>query len=493
MIPKLAGNLYSCEQVRLLDREAIEQYHIPGAVLMERAGEAAFHLLRQNWPEAKRIVVLCGLGNNAGDGYVVARLAKHTGLQVEVVQLGESEHLKGDALQMYRAAYQADVEMKVYRQGDLPFADVYVDALFGTGLQRTVESPWADVIRELNVSDVPVLAIDVPSGLNADTGVPLGVAVKATRTITFIGIKKGLMTAYGADYCGQVCFDDLRIPHAVYDAVNPVGVISETAVWQSWLAPRRASAHKGDHGTVLLIGGNLGMSGAIMLAAHAALRCGAGRVVVATRAQHAVAISQYCPEVMAHGVESAQALIPLLQEADVIALGPGMGRDQWAQDLWMQATAEDKVSVLDADALRLLASHPKRGNWVLTPHPGEAGGLLGYAASQIQADRFDAVHSIQQRYGGIVVLKGAGSLIKADAQEIVVCNKGNPGMATAGMGDVLTGVIAALLAQGLSRAQAAIAGVEVHAMAADLAAKKGQRGLIARDAIDALRSLVNPQ
>jgi NAD(P)H-hydrate epimerase len=479
--------LYRAEQVRELDRIAIEQHGIPGLELMRRAGQAAFGIVRQLWPEARCIAVFCGSGKNGGDGYVVARLALQTGLEATVYTLAPPEKLRGDALLAYKD-YQG--------QGGkvLPFsgivyckADVVVDALLGTGLDRPVGGEFAEAIAYVNALQKPVAALDIPSGLNADTGAVMGCAVQADCTVSFIGLKQGLFTGDAADYCGEVFFASLDIPEAVYHGV-PHGAMR---IAKPQFPPRKRSAHKGHNGHVLVIGGDSGYTGAARLAAEAAARSGAGLVSVAGRERHAALLNATCPELMCHGAETPQQLVPLLAKATLVAVGPGLGQSRWARELFAAALDSGKPLVIDADALNLLARlAPRQGEWVLTPHPGEAARLLGCTARDIQRDRFAAARALWEKYSGVCVLKGAGTLI-AGGGELYVNTTGNPGMASGGMGDVLSGAIAGLAAQGFALDEAARFGVYIHGAAADLAARDGERGLLASDLLPYLRKLVN--
>jgi len=484
--------LYRAAQVRELDRCAIEDFSIPGLTLMERAGKAAFDLLREQWPSARHITVLCGIGNNGGDGYVLARLAMAEGCHVHVMQLGDPGRLKGDALrsaEAYRAA-----NGKVFSYDKLPLrTDVLVDGVFGTGLEREVAGHWREALEAVNRHPAPVLAIDIPSGLHSDSGAVLGAAVKADVTISFIGLKQGMFTAEGPAHCGRICFNALEVPAAIYARQ----LLSARRIdWrqQAGLLPARSrSAHKGHFGHLLVIGGMPGYSGAALLAAEAGARTGAGLVSIATHPEHAGVINLRCPELMSHAVASGRDLIPLLKRASVVAIGPGLGRTDWSRDLLGRALDAALPMVVDADALNLLADEPlQRDDWVLTPHPGEAARLLGISSREIQADRFIAAERLQQKYGGVLVLKGAGSLIKDSRQRPpALCSDGNPGMASGGMGDLLTGIIGGLLAQGLELSDAASMGTCLHAAAADLAARAGERGMLASDLLSELRRLLN--
>jgi NAD(P)H-hydrate epimerase len=493
---RLPYALYRAEQVRALDRAAIDGHGIPGSELMERAGAAAFSLLSQRWPAARRITVLVGTGNNGGDGYVIARLALDAGLAVRVLSLGDQIRLHGEARAAAEAFCTAGGQIEAFRQ--LPAeTDLIVDALLGTGLERPVEGDWADAIGQVNRHPAPVLAVDIPSGLHADTGRVLGAAIQAEATISFIGLKQGMFTGLGRDHCGAIRFDGLQVPAAIYGTEVLSARRTDWNKAKALLPRRQPSAHKGDCGRVLIIGGTPGMTGAARLAGEAALRAGAGLVTVATHPEHAASLNLGRPELMVHAATDPVALDPLLPRADVIAIGPGLGQGVWGAtllgDLLDRAQLRGRPMVVDADALNLLARAPRhRDDWVLTPHPGEAARLLGISVAEVEQDRFSAVIALQQRFGGVTVLKGAGTVVRGPGHRpSAVCSQGNPGMASGGMGDALTGIIAALLAQGLGLEEAAEAGVCLHAGAGDHAAAAGQRGLLASDLIGALRATLS--
>ncbi len=492
----LPVNAYRAAQVRELDRRAIENSGISGLTLMQRASAAALRELRWRWPGAMQLAVVCGPGNNGGDGLLLAVQAKAAGLEPRVMMLGDAAKLKGDAARAFSELTQAGLSAQAFDGSVLDQADVIVDALLGTGLARPVEGEYYDAIHAINAAHAKgkqVLALDVPSGLDADRGVPLGVAVEADVTVCFIGLKLGLLTGSGPQHAGRLVFAGLDVEQAVHDGMLPAALRVTQEQRRPFLPARRRDAHKGDHGHVLLVGGDLGMSGAIHLAGEACLRAGAGWASVATRAAHAGLITQSRPELMCHGVEQLSDLTALLARASVIALGPGLGKADWGRAMWKTLLASKLPLVLDADGLNLLSENPvQRNDWVLTPHPGEAARLLGCTGREIQNDRPAAVAAIAQRYSAVVVLKGAGTLIQAPGEPLYVCDAGNPGMATAGMGDILCGVIAAFLAQGMSCAVAARMGVLVHALAGDAAAQAGERGLLPSDMLPHIRILANP-
>ncbi|WP_455222893.1 NAD(P)H-hydrate dehydratase [Kaarinaea lacus] len=490
--------LYRAEQVRALDSTAIEQFNIPGIQLMENAGAATFAALRKRWPKAQRIAVFCGAGNNGGDGYVIARLAHEQGLKAVVYMLADAARLKGDARLAYEKLQKASVPVHHFDGRISEPCDVIVDALLGTGLSGAVKDQWRASIEVINhaksTNQCRIVAVDIPSGLQADTGSVLGVAINADLTVTFIGVKQGLLTGQGPDHCGELLFDDLGVDAGVYEAVEPAAQRVTHDNVAKLLPPRIRCAHKGNHGHVLVIGGNKGMVGAVRMAAEAALRSGAGLVSVATRPEHVAAVVSARPEIMCHGVDHKAQLKHLLDKASCIAVGPGLGQDHWSQDLLSAVLETTTPLVLDADALNLLAREPlARNNWILTPHPAEAGRLLQQSTAQIQQDRFTAVSELQSRYGGIVVLKGCGTLVRNEKGNIALCDAGNPGMAVAGMGDVLTGILAGLIAQTSNLHDSAKAAVYIHATAADLASiDHGERGLLATDLLPYIRYLVNP-
>lgn len=486
--------LYTAEQTRALDHCAIHGHNIPGITLMARAADAAFRYLLEAWPEPERLQVLCGTGNNGGDGFLIADLAHKRGIAVTVYQLGDPDKIGGDARLARDQALANGVEMVPFSGDEIVAGGVIVDAMLGTGLGGDVRGDYVDAIEAINASGAAVLAVDIPSGLCSDTGRILGAAVRADLTVTFIGLKRGLFSLRAPDCTGAVQFSDLGVPPQVYAEVESNCSRLELEALLELLPSRPATAHKGLYGTVLVVGGDHGMAGAAAMAAEAALRCGAGLVQVATRPEHVAALVARTPEVMPRGVESGEDFAPLLEAADVLVVGPGLGQSPWSIHLLQRAAATGKPMVLDADALNLLVAgelggETKRNNWVLTPHPGEAARLLGISSIEVQADRFAAVEALQLRYGGVAILKGNGSLIAGEGESLL-SDYGNPGMASGGMGDVLSGVIGALLAQGLPPLSAATLGVCLHGAAGDIAAQDGQRGLVATDLIAPMRELL---
>jgi NAD(P)H-hydrate epimerase len=491
--PQAAG-LYTAAQVRQLDRCAIERCGIPGYELMTRAGHAALNVLRSAWPAARTVAVYCGPGNNGGDGYVLARLARAQGLRTHVVPVTDPAVLRGDAARAWQDFLAAGGQCEQWHPHSVRHGDVLVDAVFGTGLTREVDGRAAEVVAAVNAAGRPVLSLDIPSGLHADDGRRLGSAVRADRTVTFIGRKLGFYVGDGPDCIGQLSFDDLGVPDAACDEVPCAMRLVDGGAVAAALPPRARSSHKGRHGHVLVVGGAPGMGGAARLAGEAALRVGAGLVTVAVHPQSLAALASR-PELMSVAAGAESDLSRAFERATVIALGPGLGQSAWAMEVMGAALAAGKPLVVDADALNLLALQPqRRDDWILTPHPGEAARLLGHEdAAAVQRERVEAARRLRDACGGTVVLKGAGTIVQG-AGTGWICAQGNPGMGTAGMGDVLTGVIAGIAAQGAGLELAARAGVFVHAAAGDrVAAQGGERGLLAGDVIDALRACVNPR
>lgn len=481
--------LYTAEQSRWMDQLLIEKTPVAGVELMRRAARACFGHLIARWPGARDIVIVAGRGNNGGDGCMLGQLLLAAGRRVRVVQAGGDVRPGGDAaraLEEYRAAGGVVAEV-----GRVPDGDLIVDAIFGSGLNKALSAAMAELIEDINRRGVPVLAVDVPSGLDADTGAPLPVAVRADRTVSFIARKRGLYTSAGTEYGGEVVFSGLQTDPALAAEVPPCAHLAAWREVRRWLPARRGDTHKGQFGHLLVVGGNAGMMGAALLAGEAAMRAGAGLVSVATREAHAAAMAAACPVLMPRGVEEPRALRGLIEKVDVIVAGPGLGRDEWARAMLDAVIEAQRPAVVDADALRLLAAEPAvSAHWVLTPHPGEAAALLGVAARDVQADRFAAAQSLQRKYGGVCVLKGAGTVVCSPAAT-VVCEGGHAGMSSAGMGDVLSGVIAALLGQGLAPEQAAVLGVCAHAEAGERAGGATPRGLIATDLLLRIREAVN--
>lgn len=473
--------LYSATQAQAIDQLAIKQLGLTGLTLMKRAASFARQMIQDQWPQAQRIYILCGPGNNGGDGYALAKIAHINGQKVDIAQIGQPP-TEGDAAQTRREAQALGLIAADFSAQKLVQADLVVDALFGIGLNRPLEAPWNQIIDAINMAQRPVLALDIPSGLDANNGQVLGTTIQAQHTATFIVHKTGLYLNDGPDFTGQVHLSDLQLPEEVFNEFTPLATS-----WQQDDLPlimRRRNSHKGTYGSALLIGGNHNMMGALALSGKACLRSGAGLTKLISRAEHQVALSQTQPELMCYQDTDFHRLAI---KSDVIAIGPGLGTDSWAWTLYEEVCKSNRPLVLDADALNCLALEPFHyDRWILTPHPGEASRLLERPTHVIQNDRISAVQALHKRYGGVIVLKGSGTLIY-DGQNMALCRAGNPGMAVGGMGDVLTGIIAGLVAQGFSLFDAAQRGVELHARAGDKVAQiRGESSLLPSDVIDVL-------
>ena len=483
--PELPDALYSAAQVRDLDARLIAA-GTPGFELMQRAAHATWRAIRRRWPEASELTVLAGHGNNAGDGYLVASLAHKTGWQVRVLAVGDPAALKGDAALACAAASGVNIQP----WANQAMAGIVVDALLGTGLQGDVRDPYRSAIEAINASGLPVAAVDIPSGLCADTGHCLGVAVRADLTVTFIGLKMGMLTGDAPDLIGQLIFDDLQADKAIV-AQAPVTAKRLDKTSLPFLAPRPRTAHKGMYGRVLVIGGDQGFGGAALLSAESALRSGAGMVTLATRTEHVPAALTRMPEIMSAGIHSANQLMTLIEAASVLVVGPGLGQDSWGRSLLSAAANADRPQVWDADALNQLATGQVvlPNNSVITPHPGEAARLLGISTQEVQNDRAAAAHALARTFNAVCVLKGSGSLIADVDGRLALCDRGHPAMATAGLGDVLAGLTGALMAQHMSAFDAACLAVWLHASAGQKIGASG-RGMAASDSIPAIRQLL---
>lgn len=459
---------------------------------MLRAGEAAFDVARESWPYARHWLVLCGHGNNGGDGYVVARLAKAAGINVTLLAQESEKPLPEEAEQAREAWLNAGGIIHAPEIIWPEKVDLIVDALLGTGLTQAPRELIATLIAQANAHPAPVLAVDIPSGLLAQTGATPGAVIDADRTVTFIALKPGLLTGKARDVVGELHFNALGLEEWLAGQASPIRRVDASLLAQ-WLAPRRPTSHKGDHGRLAIVGGDHGTAGAIRMAGEAALRTGAGLVRVLTRRENIAPLLTARPELMVYEL-TPQTLDESLEWADVVVIGPGLGQAEWGKKALQKVENFRKPMLWDADALNLLAINPdKRHNRVITPHPGEAARLLGCSVAEIESDRLLSAQRLVKRYGGVAVLKGAGTVVAAEPNALGIIDAGNAGMASGGMGDVLSGIIAALLGQKLTPYDAACAGCVAHGAAADvLAARFGMRGMLATDLFSTLQRIVNP-
>jgi len=505
-------SVYSAKQVLENEANVAQSQNIALFELMHSAGAAVFEQLLKSWPNTEHILVLCGKGNNGGDGFIVALLAHKANIKIDVLLMCNVDELKGDALLAYQAMTTAGVVLIKHNiassencQGLSVIksfsGDVIVDALFGIGFKGQLTKPLQNLVKGINYHDAKVISVDVPSGLCATTGQVQGEeiaeqAIIADVTVTFIAYKQGLLTGQAANFVGKLLLAPLAINKAFIKQITTDTSYSQFSIPLE-LPKRLAASHKGDSGLLLAIGGGLGMPGAIRLASEAALRCGVGLVSVSCHQQNQALVQSGRPELML--APTTSILLELSQpfkKAKGYLIGPGLGQGNEAE-LLFKLTCEssrinNKFMVVDADALTLLSqSKQYYSNWVLTPHPKEAGTLLQCDVATIEADRFSAVRAIATQYGGVCLLKGAGSLI-SDGKRVVINNSGNAGMASGGMGDVLSGVISALILQSDSIYSATCLAAYIHGAAADIIANKnGQRGLLASDLFIPLQQLLN--
>lgn len=503
--------IITAAQMQELDRRTISEAHIPATTLMERAGLGVVTCLEQRFGplRGKTVTVVCGKGNNGGDGYVAARLLRRHHAKVRVVAMAPVSELSRDAATMYKQFVRGAGKSSVYlytskaqTQILLQESDILVDALLGTGLSSTVTGRYAEAIDSINQTGRPVVAVDLPSGLHADTGAILGRAIRASLTVTFGLPKLGLYQNCGIDLAGEVAIVDIGIPPAYIDAImSRTSLITEQAV-RTYLPGRQPSSHKGTFGHAGIIAGSVGKTGAAAMAARAALRVGAGLVTVAIpasvndilEAKLLEAMTAPMPETKARTIArtALDRLIAFMAARTAIAIGPGLSTHPETVELVQALTKQlDRPAVLDADALNALTGRTAllascKTPPIITPHPGEMARLEADATSQtVNSDRIGTASRFARERGLFVVLKGARTVVARPDGAVAICPTGNPGMATAGTGDVLTGMMVGLLAQGLPSWEAACAATYLHGAAGDLAAaKRGQPGLIAGDVIE---------
>lgn len=471
---ELLVNLYDKNTIQEIETQAISRLKIDHIELTKRAAKACAELLLEEFPNAQKILIFCGTGNNAADGLQIAEQLINVGKSVQIIKA---------------INWQTTNDIK---------GDVIIDALFGLGINREIVGIWRELVEKINLSNIPVLSVDLPSGIDPNTGQILGTAIKATFTMTFIGLKLGLFTGKAKNYTGNIKLNNLGLPLDLYNNFTPKAVRLTEKNFKKILPPRAPAAHKGDFGKLLIIGGQEGSVGAPILAGKAALRSGAGLVYILSNSKQLTNIGDNL-ELQIHNFSSTKKLQELINKASVLLLGPGLGTDYNAQIFFEHAINSDLPLIIDADGLNLLAENfsilrnkiKMRKNWILTPHPKEAARLLNTDVVTIENNRFAAIEQLVNIFNATVVLKGAGTLIKGPASTTYICDGGNPGMATAGMGDVLAGIIAALVAQHVSIQNASSLGSFIHAIAGDAASKNGQRGMIASDLLPFIRSIVN--
>jgi NAD(P)H-hydrate epimerase len=461
------NTLLTKKLIKAADTIAAKHLNIDSFELMQQAGAAIFSYLSNQ----SSLMVVTGAGNNAGDGFIIATLARKYGIKVQLWNLIAIDKLPPDAKQAAQNYLISGGEMtnnptnNNNNSNNINY-DYLVDAIFGTGLSRDVEGKFAQAIHWMNAQKTPILAVDIPSGLDADTGEIKACAIKAETTVSVISLKPGLVTNHGKDLCGQLFLENLGVNNKQLEALNAKITLLDKSVLKNHALVHHHNSHKGSFGQVVIAGGHDGMLGALILAGRSALQSGCGLVEVVSNNKQSVMISIHCPELItANAIEASR----LLSGANVIAVGPGLGLNQQSKEVLNFCLEQNKPMVIDADALTLIAHQNTlcSSETVLTPHPKEAATLLNTDVATIQADRINAAINISQRYGACVILKGSGTVVANTNGEVFVCPYGYSGMATAGMGDVLTGIVASLMAQGLSAVDAANTAVVWHSVAAE--------------------------
>lgn len=492
-------------QMQRIDRITIDEIGIPGAVLMEQAGRACAEEAENLLPAGRpgRVAVVCGKGNNGGDGLVAARHLHHAGHLVDIFLLAHPDGLQGDALLNKHVLDKINLSIKVrasdesVRALQLSGYDVVIDAIFGTGLTKEVRGVFATAIETINAACVPVVAVDLPSGLSSDSGQIMGCAVEASATVTFGAPKRGHLLYPGADLVGDLTVVDIGFPPHLFPAGPGATWLLTDEDLGAYLSLRAPDAHKGHFGHLLVLAGSADKPGAAGLCCQAACRAGAGLVTLGAAPSVLERVVVGAVEYMGEPVHNFEDLLAACEGKSAVALGPGLGQTPAVANLVRRAVAELELPVVvDADGLNALAGHldalaEARSERILTPHPGEMGRLLGRSAAEVQADRFGAVRALAEQADCTVILKGAGSLVADPDQTAFMVPTGNPGMAAGGSGDVLTGMVGALLCQGLEPLEAATVATYLHGAAGDQAARtKGQRGQTASDLIVALPEVI---
>ncbi len=506
-------HILTADEIREMDRQTIESFGLPGRVLMENAGRGAARVLMKRFPDilSQRVAVVAGRGNNGGDGFVIARYLAHAGISVTVYLLSASSRLSGDAADNFNLLAALDIPVReITNESDfnqikteMAHHHIWVDAIFGTGLNSDVKGFFKLVINYINKLSHPILSVDIPSGLHTDLAKPCGTCIRATVTVTFAFAKIGHIQLPGADYTGELHIIDIGIPPYIVKHVPPHHHLISKETIKLLIKPRTCDTHKGATGHILVIAGSPGKTGAATLTAMSALRTGAGLVtlgipksvnpIVESQALEIMTVPLPETETGMHTDQSIETILGLLENKTCLALGPGMGTDKKTKTLVDHLIQKCPVPIIiDADGINNLANNPdillkRQSEIILTPHPGEMGRLVNKTSKEVQANRIESARKFAEKYNVHLVLKGARTLIAHPDGHIYINLTGNPGMASAGMGDVLTGIIAGFLSQGYSPQESTQLAVFLHGHTADtLAASKGPYGYIASDIMNNL-------
>ena len=493
----LSKKIFSTQKISLIERSAIIEKKGNDLSLMKKAARFSWNEIRKKYPSSKKWLILCGIGNNAGDGMMLASIALKSNVDVKICYFFPDKIFTGCAAEIHSEleSLASQNTLKIIHhlnESILNDSDLIIDAIFGIGINRPIDNSIKSKINLINNQDAPIVSLDIPSGVHPDSGQIMGAAIKATMTITFISHKLCFYLGEGKNLSGVIKCSHLDISQRHFSRVTEDMKIINECYTQNKLLRRKSDTHKGDYGHVLIVGGGPGMHGAALLSGESSLRGGAGKVTIFMHESHRSLINKARPELMLIFSNEGINIESILSKVDVVAIGPGLGLDDWARSVFKHVIKSNKPLVVDADALNILSEKNfKREDWVLTPHPGEAATLLSKSSVEIQENRFLSLDKLKDNYGGTIVLKGNNTLIGNKDYVTNICTQGNPGMASAGMGDVLTGLIAAMMSQGYSQFEAASVGVEAHARAGDIAARRGERGLIAGDVINEIRGCVN--
>ncbi len=508
----------TAEQMQELDRKAIESYRIPGILLMENAGRGATEAILSYFPDlvSKRVVIIAGKGNNGGDGFVVARHLMHRGISVKVILLTDPKSLRGDAETNYHILYRMKGEIlpspstKDYQKvkKDVEKADLLVDAIFGTGLDAEVRGYYREVMDHLNGLHKPIVAIDIPSGLNANTGKPLGTAIRATLTVTFGLPKLGLLLSPGTNYVGDLKIVDIGFPKSLVEEEKiHVHLLEREEIKKILSTPRRPDTHKGDYGHLLVLAGSVGKTGAAAMVCEAALRTGAGLVTLGIPRSLNPIMEMKLTEVMTEplpetpkqtlSLRALPSILRLCENKKAVVIGPGLGTYKETQSLILKLIKTINLPmVIDADGLNALATQPKllpasNRSIVLTPHPGEMARLIHSTVREVQEDRIGIARNFSQTSQAYLVLKGYRTLIVTPKGEVFINPTGNAGMATGGTGDVLSGMMGGFICQGFDLLTCLQASVYLHGWAGDeVARERGEKSLVATDMIHKIPALL---
>ncbi|WWP02701.1 MAG: NAD(P)H-hydrate dehydratase [Candidatus Dasytiphilus stammeri] len=494
----LPSIVLTVEQIKILEKEYIKSIGITLFDIMQRAGRAAFNIIKRLYPQTKYWLILCGNGNNGGDGYIIGSLAQIYGINVWLLTIENEKKISIERTLAKKMWLTLGGKVHPFN-GKLPGdnIDLIIDCLLGTGLNKAPGYPYNKIIINANQYHAPIIGIDVPSGLLADTGATPGVAIKAVHTITFISLKPGLLTGQARKYVGQLHYHSLEMDlwlNKRYHHSSIKRIEYNINHIKKKIISRSPISHKGKHGKLLLIGGDIGMAGAIILAGEAALRTGTGLVKILTHKYNILPILSARPELIVQEF-TIKKFDFYLNWSNTIIIGPGLGQEKWAKDACQKLKISKKNMLWDADALTNLAKDPNKcNNRIITPHPGEAARLLNLSIKEIENNRVQTAKILAKKYGGVVVLKGAGTIIASYKGQLTIADVGNVGLASAGMGDILSGIIGSFIGDNFSLYESACLGCVIHGKAADYLAKKyGTRGILARDILSVIYKFLTPK